>query len=130
MSAVVDLIQSEYGWSDERVLELPVCRLRQIARSIEDRLKAVSREHRDVVDLQTRAVVTFIAGTVRVEKGKRNHLLEQANKFKLFADSADPSGVQSTDSVDRPEVFVEQGSQVADNRPGSFEALMQGFRVK
>lgn len=125
------MIQSEYGWSDAALLDMPICRFRQILYVAQERISALRKHGEMVVDLQTRAIVAFIAGTVKVEKGKKNPLADAASKFKLFDDSLDPSKVQGqrveTDSSTKPEVFVVHGSQVADNAPGSVEALMSGF---
>lgn len=92
--------------------------------NIEARLKANRLHHGSIVEWQTRTLVQFISATVPVEKGKKNPLAAEADKVRLRLE--DDEGQADNDAP--PEVFVEQGSQIAENAPGSFEKLMGGFR--
>jgi hypothetical protein len=92
------------------------------------------RQQAALVEWQTKRIVEFVAATVPTDKGKGNPLLEQAQKVGLHLDGEDDSSeenaVQQQTKEIPPEVFIEQGAPGAaeKNRPGSFEALMQGLR--
>lgn len=102
---------------------MAVCRLRQAVANIEARRKG-ERQYRNIIaEWQTRTIAQFIAATVPVEKGKRNTLAEEAEKIRLRLE--DEKGTSESDAP--PEVFVEEGSQVAKNAAGSYERLMAGF---
>ena len=124
-SSAVDLVQSQYGWSDRAVLDLPVCRLRQITANIEFRRKNERLHRNTITEWQTRTLASFIAATVDTQ-GKRNPLAEEADKIRLRVE--DKKG--KADSDVPMEVFLEQGSQVAENPAGSFERLARGFQGK
>jgi hypothetical protein len=81
-------------------------RLRQILDTIAERRARDARYRRSLLTWQTQTLVSFIAATVPVEKGRTNPLLEVAREVTL-----DPEPPQ-------PET---------DNRPGSFERLTSGF---
>jgi len=113
-------VQSEYGWDDERVLDLPVCRLRQIIANVESRRKSLRLYNNTITEWQTRTLAQFIAATVP-EGGKA--LQKEAAKIRLRVE--DEKG--SADDDTPMEKYIEEGSQVADNAVGSYERLMQGF---
>lgn len=119
----MDLVQSEYGWLDETVLDLAICRLRQIVAVVEERKKYERLHLQTIAEWQTRTTVQFIAATVPVEKGKKNPLADAADKVRLRLE--DEKGESPSDVP--IEEFIEKGSQVAENAPGSFERLMGGF---
>lgn len=119
----MDLIQSEYGLVHDDVLEMPVCTLRQKIANIEDRLKYDRLHTQTIAEWQTRTIAQFIAASVPLEKGQKNPLIPAADKIRLRME--DESGESPSDVP--PEVFIEKGSQVAENAPGSFERLMGGF---
>jgi hypothetical protein len=71
-----------------------------------------------LISWQTRTIAQFVAATVPVEKGKKNGLLDSADKIAL-------------DDIERKERDREQealASAPAENAPGSYEALLTGFR--
>lgn len=87
-----------------------------------------------MVEWQTKRIVEYIAASVKTEKGKRNPLLESAQKLSLGLedDDSSPESQEPREAVEeeKPEFFIEQGAPEAalKNRKGSFEALMQGLR--
>lgn len=110
-------MQAEYGWDNEYVLELPVCRLRQILANIENRQKALRLHNTTIAEWQTKTLAQFIAASV----GSKD-LQKDAAKLRLRME--DDEG----NSDDTPmEKFIEEGSQVAKNAPGSYEYLRRGF---
>lgn len=120
----VDLIQSEYGWTDEVVLEMPICTIRQKVANIEFRLKAQRTRKNTITEWQTRTIAQFIAATVPVEKkGAVNKLAEEASAIRLRIENDEHEA-----DTDRPydEIF-EMGSQTNNNKPGSYEHLMSRF---
>lgn len=122
------MISSQYNWTDERILDLPICRIRQIVKDIEKRLKAERLRQDLVLEWQTRTLAAFISGTVRVEKGSKNPLLEAVKDIKLVQDPGKPKAVEKQPSEEHSlEWIMEHGSPTADNSTGSFERAMQGF---
>lgn len=119
------MISSEYNWTDEYILDIPICRARQIAANIEARRKDEFRQQALLVEWSTRSIVQYVAATVPTAKGKSNELLKSASKLRLLLKGEDDSSPESSPEL-APEEFVEDGSQVATerNRAGSFETLM------
>lgn len=107
-------------------METPVCLLRQQVATIESRRKSERLLQQTIAEWQTRTLAQFIALTVPMEKkGQKNPLLEEANKIRLRLDGEDE---EEESKKDVPmEVFIEEGSQVAQNKNGSFEALTRAF---
>lgn len=99
-------------------------RLRQITAVIEQRQKAQRLHRGALIEWQTKTLASFIAATVPVEKGKGgNPLAKAAEKVRLRLE--DDEGVADNDVP--MEVWLEEGSQTAENSEGSFEQLMRGF---
>lgn len=120
------MIQAEYGWRDEEVLDLPVCRLRQIAANIEFRIKANRDSKNSIVEWQTQTLATFIASTIQMErKGQKNPVLEAALKIRL--DTGEKGGQRGSADDTPIEDIIENGSRTAENSAGSYEKLMAGF---
>jgi hypothetical protein len=107
-------------------METAVCRLRQMVANIEARRKAARQHQQTIAEWQTRTLATFIAATVPQEKkGAKNPLLEEAQKVRLQMEGEESEDDKAKDVP--PEVFIEQGSQVAQNRNGSYERLRRAF---
>lgn len=116
-------MQSEYGWRDEEVMETAVCRLRQIVANIESRQKGERQYQQTITEWQTKTLAAFIAASVPMEKkGQKNPLLDEAMRISLTFEG-DEALVKDVP----PEVYVEQGSQVAQNKNGSYERLKAVF---
>lgn len=108
------MISSEYSWSDETILDLNICRIRQIVKAIETRLKARELKRDLVAEWQTKTLAGFIAGTVKVPKGKTNPLAKAVDKIKLVRDE------------DMPDEEENRAPQA--NPAGTFEQLSHGFK--
>jgi len=119
-----DLISSEYGWTDEQISEISVARARQILATIELRIKASFAQRASLTEWSTKRIVEFIAATVPTQQGKTNKLLDYAQKVSLGLFKEDS---QKEEEEVPPEVFIEKGSQKAENSPGSFEGLIRGL---
>lgn len=114
-------------------MDTPVCRLRQITRVIDKRLKANRKHQHTLVEWQTKTTVQFIAATVPVEQGKKNPLAKSADEVRLSFEGEDATPVSMGGSGGKDErsieEIMEQGSLVAAdrNKVGSFERLTRGF---
>lgn len=106
------MISTEYGWTDEQILDVPLCRLRQMTTAIAQRQYLADKSHRRLMSWQTRTIAQFIAATVKVEKGKDSPIMDAANKISLDAKEAQ-------ELLNAP-VEIE-------NKPGSYERLVRGF---
>ncbi len=102
---------------------MPICTLRQKIAVIEDRRKQERLYTKTIAEWQTRTLAQFIAATVPMEKGKPNKLAEAAEKIRLRLEDDDGQADDDTPL----EVFIEEGSKVAENSAGSYERLMGGF---
>ena len=96
--------------------------MRQITANIEERLRDTRLREASLIEWQTKVLAKFIAATVPTE-GKKNPLADAADKIRLRMETED--GISESDAP--PEVFVERGSQVAENKAGSYESLLSGF---
>lgn len=81
----MDLISSEYGWSDDQILDLTLARLRQITTAIQQRRYLEHRQERLIASWQTRTLAQFVALTIPVE-GKNNPLLDAAATLDIDGD--------------------------------------------
>lgn len=124
------MIEAEYHWTDEVVMDLTVRRVVQILASIRERHRVLRLERHAVTEWQTKVLAGFIANTVPIPKGKKNPLVAEVSKIKLVSDDDRAEFASGPKPEADPEVFVEEGSQVAAdrNRAGSWERLHRGFR--
>lgn len=81
-------------------------------KAIEIRIKARELKRDLVAEWQTKTLASFIAGTVKVPKGRTNPLAKAVDKIKLVHDE------------DRPK----ESAKPASNPTGTFEQLSQGFK--
>lgn len=102
---------------------MPICTLRQKIAVIEDRRKQERLYTKTIAEWQTRTLAQFIAATVPTDKGKTNKLAQAAEKIRLRLE--DDEGAADDDTP--MDVFIEEGSKVAENPTGSFERLTSGF---
>lgn len=116
------MVQSEYGWSDTKVLDLTIARLRQIVDAVQERRLAQFKQRAMVAEWQTKILAGFIAATTG-EEGKS--LQREAQKISLHLDE-DDTYADSVEDYD----WVEHGSQTAlsRNSVGSAERLMGAFK--
>lgn len=112
-----DLVSSEYGWSDEQILDLPLIRLRQITAAISRRKYMRQREENTRVSWQTRALAQYIAGGYMVEG--ENTAVQSASQ--LAFDDIEAAALGDT----RGKAQVQRGTK--ENENGSYEKLMRAF---
>lgn len=108
----MDLIASEYGWSDDTILGLTLARIRQVVAAISLRTYRQRLYKESLLEWQTKALAQMIAATVPVEKKgqKTSPLMDAANSLTLRR--TDPLNVQRAGN---------------EPRPGSFEAFTHGM---
>lgn len=119
-SAAFDLVSSEYGWDDEYIWNLPLCRLRQITAAIQKRRYFQKRDEAGRFSWLARNIAHFIAAGYQVEKGKENPGLDAASKVAYDDIEAVLLQVPKEQTVAKP----------AENSNGSFErfmSMMQGM---
>lgn len=112
-STAYDLVQSEYGWTDEQIGELPLVRLRQITAAIQRRKFLVNREENSRFSWMARNIAQFIAAGYMIGEGQENTALTQA-------------GLLALDDIERA-VLNEavENTPAKENEAGSFERLMR-----
>lgn len=80
-----DLVSQQYGWRDEDILDLPLCRLRQIADTIQRRLELDRHERLKVAEWQTRSLASFVASTAGAW-GDASELVRAAQELSITGD--------------------------------------------
>lgn len=76
------MYQTEYGWSDEVVLNLTLRRAVQIKESIEQRRELLKWEQYKLLEWQTQILATMTANTVEDNKA-RKQLVDYASSISL-----------------------------------------------
>ena len=101
-----------------------------MSKNITERLTNKIKGEEARIEWQTRVLANFIANTAQSEEGVKS-LVKAAGKISIRSTGADTDEAeeQGRSGKDDPAVFVEEGSQVARNKPGSTERLLQGFRA-
>jgi hypothetical protein len=85
---VFDLISAEYGWRDEEILEVPLCRLRQIADTIRRRQEQARNERLIVAEWQARSISSFVASAAGAW-GDASELVRAAQELSITGDAQD-----------------------------------------
>lgn len=106
-----DLIQANYGWDDDKIMALPIRRLRQIVAVVGERQRVEAEERMLLIEWQTRTIAEFTAATVAMPKGKKNPLLAQAQKIRLLPSKGG-------------ETTAGKYSNSGDPAPGTYEKFM------
>lgn len=88
-------MSSEYGWSDEQILDLSVRRLRQIVAAIRRRQLLRRREEISLFSWQTRQLASFTAAGYMTEKGKGNPALDAA--LRLAFDDIEAAQIEEAE---------------------------------
>jgi hypothetical protein len=102
-------------------------------RTIEFRRREEFKNRALLMEWQTRTLASFIAGTVPVEKGKKNPLAAAVSEIRipLLGEDSEADNNEEAEADVSPENqfdFIESGSKVAEarNARGSFERLRAG----
>ncbi len=103
-----DLVASEYGWSDDQILDLTVARLRQIVQAITVRQASFDKRNRAYITWQTKELSSFIAAAGSSSAEQADALMGAVSKISM--DPADE---------------VEEAPK--ENLPGSYERAMSLF---
>jgi hypothetical protein len=106
---------------------MPVCTLRQTLASIEARLKDEWLRQERIEEWHVKTLAQAIVSTSMADPKSKKQMLAEVAKLKIGMSEA-LGEEQSEAKKEVPlEVFIEQGSQVADNGAGSYEQLRQMF---
>lgn len=111
MAVGFDLISSEYGWSDKKILNLPLPRFNQILAAIRTRMWLHKREQDSRFSWQTRVLAQYIAGGWMVEG--ENTAVGEAAKIAF-------------DDIEAAMLGITKEPTSSEPKAGSFERLM-GF---
>lgn len=79
----MDLISSQYHWSDEQILDRPLSRLTQIIAAIQRRQWLDDLSHRRLQTAKLRTVCAYIASTLQLAEGAENVMLAEAANLSL-----------------------------------------------
>jgi len=85
LGSVFDLIQSEYGWSDDQILDLTLPRLRMVVEVIDSRLREERRTDLMKLELQTKAILAGL-GVAAQSKGQLSYLRKLISKLSFVPD--------------------------------------------
>lgn len=97
MSRQLDLVSSEYGWTDEYILnEVPIRRLRQITAAIMERKLLADRERQLEIGWQTRALARIIVSTSMLDKDGKEVMFGEVDKISLDKDELENLQQQET----------------------------------
>jgi len=107
-STAYDLVASEYGWSDKKIGNLPVARLRQIVANIQVRNFARQRQERLDKSWMTRNIVSYIAMGYWIDKESENAPLEAAKTLSL--DEIESDILNKVKDAPPPVKEIENGS--------------------
>jgi hypothetical protein len=139
---VVVLLHEYSGWDIDYILDLSIARIRMLTANIYERRLAEFKQQAKLTEWSTKIIASTMAATT----GKEGKELQKAvAKVKLDLDGSD---VQEPDfdpsqPYDRADTvctsapgaenhglpdYVIHGSRVANNKAGSAEALLSGFK--
>ena len=142
---MVDVLLHDYsGWDIDYVLDLSIARIRMLTATIFERRKQEFRQHAQLTEWSTKIIASTMAATT----GKEGKELQKAvSKLSLNLDGdqqvqdpdfdptqptyrADTTGTTApgADNHGLPD-YVIKGSPTANNKIGSTEALLGGFKA-
>lgn len=116
-------MSAEYGWSDDVIWNLPLCRFRQITAAILRRQFMQDRAENSRFSWLARNISGFIAAGYMVEKGRDNPAIESAASLAYDNIEAALLGVSTAAPVDsktpgvRTTGPIEQRGQAPDIDP-------------
>jgi hypothetical protein len=116
-----DLISSQYGWTDEQILDLPFGRYMQIISAIRIRKYMDNREENARISWLGRAITSFVAAGYMTDGD--NPAIEMANQLSI--DDIEHALL----SYDSAEAWKPGDKAIVKNEPsaGSFETLMRAL---
>lgn len=122
-SRAIDLIQSEYNWRDSEILEIPICRVRQMIEIIQQRKTEELRFNARIAEWQAKNIVVGLSAlSEHKEQGKAFNSLLKKMRLPL-ADEEEPTIIDNR-SV---EEVIEQGAIVDMDKLPSAEQIFAAF---
>lgn len=107
------MISSEYGWTDETILDLTLGRIRQIAAAITERKLAEDKREKSLIEWQTRLICAFIAHSNPPMDGAENHLANYAAEISIDGKKESDSEEKIDDSNSERPIRYNDMSQLA-----------------
>lgn len=80
-----DLLSSQYGWTDDQILDLTMARMRQAREVIWERQAEENRRDLSVREIELRTLASYIAGAAGHKQG-----VKDAGKIRLLPAEVDP----------------------------------------
>lgn len=108
---MLDLIASQYHYSDEQMLNLPLARLRQMSAAIGLRLHEQDLAQRRMATVELRTVCAYIAATMQLAEGTDNVMLTSAADLHLGPGTENPHAAPAAPAV--PEGPVRPGARIS-----------------
>lgn len=116
------------------IMELPICRVRQIVAAVTERRSTLLARERVHLEWQTKSLCAFIAQTVQSPRAAKS-LLREVDRLTLFPGAEKRAAPVPSLPVSGEVDVVRAGSDAAVSSahpvsapPGSYERLMAGFR--
>lgn len=107
---MLDLIASQYHYSDRHMLGLPLGRLRQMSAAIGLRLHEQDLAARRLATVQLRTVCAYVAATMQLAEGTDNVMLAEAAGLHLGPGTENPAMAPAAPAV--PEGPVRPGARL------------------
>lgn len=125
-------MSSEYGWDEDKIWNLPLCRFRQITAAIQRRKYIEARQENTRISWLARNLASFIAGGYMLDKGSENPAAEAARVLAFDDIEAaflgvepdtrqEPNGPGPAQDIDPNDAIARA---LARNSNGSFERFM------
>lgn len=91
----MDLISSQYHWTDEQILDRPLSRLTQIVAAIQRRQWLDDLSHRRLETAKLRTLCAYVASTLQLAEGADNVMLTEAAHLSLGTGTENPDAAPS-----------------------------------
>jgi len=95
-----DLIASEYGWTDDQILDLTPARLRLVSEAVGRRLFRESGHRAMLSELHAKAIVNGLAGLAQSKKGSKG-IQKYAKSLRFWTRDDEVEELPSTASIKR-----------------------------
>ncbi len=123
----MDAISSQYGWNDQQILDLYLCRVNQIKDSIFIRQYNEMQSKLRETEWSTKTICAFVVASAQIEQKGKEQLQKMLEKISLTDTSSDKSFVP--DSERSIEDIIENGSVAEALERNEGKSLSSLFQV-
>ncbi len=95
-----DLIASEYGWTDDQILDLTPARVRLCSEAIARRLFTESGHRAMLQELHAKAIIVGLAGLAQSKKGSKG-IQKYAKSLQFWKRDDEVEELPTTESIKR-----------------------------